>query len=235
MVVAHRAGLRIDEVPVQMRERQGGRSSITPMRSAYYMVKVLMAVAMLLLRRPVKLPEGALTRIILVSLIVASALLLRRARAGAPTAPAGALLGALARHVPDRRSCSPPGPPCSLDRHAVGIAYPPNALFVVAFGFLLRCCSTSRSWSRASASRHPARPAARDARGARRARSSRGRSRVARRAPTRRWRATGRRSGRPGRRRRAARCRRGRAPSARARRGRRRSCRRGSPRHRRAR
>jgi hypothetical protein len=40
-----------------MRERQGGRSSITPVRSAYYMLKVLMAVGMLLLRRPNKLPE----------------------------------------------------------------------------------------------------------------------------------------------------------------------------------
>jgi glycosyltransferase involved in cell wall biosynthesis len=57
VIIAHRAGLRIVEVPVQMRERQGGRSSITPVRSAYYMLKVLMAVGMLLLRRPNKLPE----------------------------------------------------------------------------------------------------------------------------------------------------------------------------------
>jgi glycosyltransferase involved in cell wall biosynthesis len=59
VIIAHRAGLRIIEVPVQMRERQGGRSSITPVRSAYYMLKVLMAVAMQMLRRPVKLPEGS--------------------------------------------------------------------------------------------------------------------------------------------------------------------------------
>ena len=59
VIIAHRAGLRIVEVPVQMRERQGGRSSITPVRSAYYMLKVLMAVAMQMLRRPVKLPEGS--------------------------------------------------------------------------------------------------------------------------------------------------------------------------------
>ena len=57
VIIAHRAGLRIVEVPVQMRERQGGRSSITPVRSVYYMLKVLMAVAMQMLRRPVKLPE----------------------------------------------------------------------------------------------------------------------------------------------------------------------------------
>lgn len=57
VIIAHRAGLRIVEVPVEMRVRQGGRSSITPVRSAYYMVKVLMAVAMQMLRRPVKLPD----------------------------------------------------------------------------------------------------------------------------------------------------------------------------------
>lgn len=44
IVLARRAGLSIREVPVQMRERQGGRSSITPLRSLYYMVKVGLAV-----------------------------------------------------------------------------------------------------------------------------------------------------------------------------------------------
>jgi glycosyltransferase involved in cell wall biosynthesis len=57
VIIAHRAGLRIVEVPVEMRVRQGGRTSITPVRSAYYMVKVLMAVAMQMLRRPVKFPD----------------------------------------------------------------------------------------------------------------------------------------------------------------------------------
>ena len=57
VVVAHRAGLHIREVPVQMQERQSGRSSITPIRSGYYMIKVIMAVAMVMLRRPVQLPE----------------------------------------------------------------------------------------------------------------------------------------------------------------------------------
>ena len=37
------AGAKIQEVPVEMRERQGGVSSINPMRSAYYMLKVSMA------------------------------------------------------------------------------------------------------------------------------------------------------------------------------------------------
>jgi glycosyltransferase involved in cell wall biosynthesis len=57
VLIAHRAGLRVVEAPVEMRARQGGRSSITPLRSGYYMVKVLLALAMQLLRRPVKLPE----------------------------------------------------------------------------------------------------------------------------------------------------------------------------------
>jgi glycosyltransferase involved in cell wall biosynthesis len=42
MSVKHK--LRLKEVPVQMRERSGGRSSITALRSIYYMVKVLLAI-----------------------------------------------------------------------------------------------------------------------------------------------------------------------------------------------
>jgi glycosyltransferase involved in cell wall biosynthesis len=52
MVHAHR--LRADEVPVRMRPRQGGMSSINASRSAYYMVKVLLAILVGLVRaRPV--------------------------------------------------------------------------------------------------------------------------------------------------------------------------------------
>jgi len=58
VVVAHRAGLRILEIPIQMHERRGGRSSITPLRAGYYMIKVSMAIAMVLLRRPARLPES---------------------------------------------------------------------------------------------------------------------------------------------------------------------------------
>ncbi len=57
VIVAHRAGLRLIEIPVTMRERQGGRSSITPLKSGYYMLKVILAIAMVLLRRPVKLHQ----------------------------------------------------------------------------------------------------------------------------------------------------------------------------------
>jgi glycosyltransferase involved in cell wall biosynthesis len=51
LVLLHRGGLRIEEVPVRMRDRTGGRSSITPVRSAYYMVKVLLAVVIDLMKK----------------------------------------------------------------------------------------------------------------------------------------------------------------------------------------
>ncbi len=49
MVVKHR--LRLLEVPVSMREREHGRSSITALRSLYYVVKVLLALFVGLFRR----------------------------------------------------------------------------------------------------------------------------------------------------------------------------------------
>ena len=51
LVLLHRAGLTIGEVPVVMRDRTEGRSSITPIRSAYYMIKVLLAVFIDLLKK----------------------------------------------------------------------------------------------------------------------------------------------------------------------------------------
>ena len=56
MVFRHR--LRFAEVPVTMRERGGGRSSITALRSIYYMVKVLLAIFVGLFRRPDLPDEG---------------------------------------------------------------------------------------------------------------------------------------------------------------------------------
>ena len=44
LVQAIEAGLRVKEVPVRMRERRGGESSIAGFGSAYYMVKVTLAV-----------------------------------------------------------------------------------------------------------------------------------------------------------------------------------------------
>jgi glycosyltransferase involved in cell wall biosynthesis len=55
MSVKHK--LRLKEVPVSMRERSGGRSSITAARSAYYMVKVLLAIFVGLFRRYAVPPE----------------------------------------------------------------------------------------------------------------------------------------------------------------------------------
>ncbi len=52
IVALKRAGLRLREVPTRMRERQGGRSSITTLRSIYYMLKVLVAVWVSSMREP---------------------------------------------------------------------------------------------------------------------------------------------------------------------------------------
>jgi glycosyltransferase involved in cell wall biosynthesis len=49
MVFKHR--LRVREVPIAMRPREAGRSSITVVRSVYYMVKVVLAIFMAILRR----------------------------------------------------------------------------------------------------------------------------------------------------------------------------------------
>ena len=49
MVVKHQ--LRLLEVPVRMREREHGRSSITTLRSFYYVIKVLLALFVGLFRR----------------------------------------------------------------------------------------------------------------------------------------------------------------------------------------
>jgi glycosyltransferase involved in cell wall biosynthesis len=49
-VLVCRHGLRLVEVPVEMRQRESGRSSITPFRSLYYMGKVTLALLVGLLR-----------------------------------------------------------------------------------------------------------------------------------------------------------------------------------------
>jgi len=59
MVMTMRHGLRLSEVPVAMREREFGSSSITALRSIYYMVKVLTALFVGLFRRPVGPLEDA--------------------------------------------------------------------------------------------------------------------------------------------------------------------------------
>ncbi|MGI9539817.1 MAG: glycosyltransferase family 2 protein [Miltoncostaeaceae bacterium] len=60
IVMAARGGLQVAEVPVSMRARAAGESSITPVRSAYYMVKVLLAIGVLCIgRRPGRDGAGA--------------------------------------------------------------------------------------------------------------------------------------------------------------------------------
>ena len=51
LVLLHKAGLRMMEVPITMRERTRGKSSITPIRSVYYMTKVLMAIFIDLMKK----------------------------------------------------------------------------------------------------------------------------------------------------------------------------------------
>jgi glycosyltransferase involved in cell wall biosynthesis len=53
LVMAIRHKLRVVEVPVTMREREHGRSSISTLGSVYYMIKVLLAVFVDLFRRDV--------------------------------------------------------------------------------------------------------------------------------------------------------------------------------------
>lgn len=51
LVLLHKTDFSIMEVPVSMAERAGGKSSITPLRSIYYMVKVLLAIFVDLLKK----------------------------------------------------------------------------------------------------------------------------------------------------------------------------------------
>ena len=50
IVISHRTGLRQAEIPVNMVKREHGKSSITPVRSIYYMIKVILAILINLLR-----------------------------------------------------------------------------------------------------------------------------------------------------------------------------------------
>jgi glycosyltransferase involved in cell wall biosynthesis len=51
IILYHRHGLRFGEVPVEMRDRLGGESSIHGLRGCYYMFKVTMAIIFTFLRR----------------------------------------------------------------------------------------------------------------------------------------------------------------------------------------
>ncbi len=51
LVACLQAGMKVSEYPVIMRERMGGVSSISPMRSVYYMIKVTLAILVEFFRR----------------------------------------------------------------------------------------------------------------------------------------------------------------------------------------
>ena len=51
VVAVLRSGCRVCEVPVVMRERQGGVSSIRPLKSVYYMIKVSLAILVECIRK----------------------------------------------------------------------------------------------------------------------------------------------------------------------------------------
>ena len=46
-----RKGCKVDEIPVIMKERQGGVSSISPLKSIYYMIKVTLAIFIEMIRK----------------------------------------------------------------------------------------------------------------------------------------------------------------------------------------
>lgn len=58
IVISHRTGLRQIEISVKMLERKHGKSSITPVRSVYYMIKVILAILINLLRRRPRLQNS---------------------------------------------------------------------------------------------------------------------------------------------------------------------------------
>ena len=53
VILLGRNGFSISEISTEMQERQGGGSSISGLRGAYYMIKVLLAVLMTFLRKPI--------------------------------------------------------------------------------------------------------------------------------------------------------------------------------------
>ncbi|MDP2967774.1 MAG: glycosyltransferase family 2 protein, partial [Deltaproteobacteria bacterium] len=52
LVLLHQCGLKMAEVPIVMNERYAGESSITKIRSIYYMVKVLLAIFVDCFKKP---------------------------------------------------------------------------------------------------------------------------------------------------------------------------------------
>lgn len=59
LVLAARAGLTVREVGVQMRPRQGGAASQSPVRAGLYLGRAVLALYVALARRPIRLEAGA--------------------------------------------------------------------------------------------------------------------------------------------------------------------------------
>ncbi len=59
LVILHKHGLKTAEIPVNMRPRQGGATSIRPQGAIYYMVKVGLAILIDLFRRYVPMKGGS--------------------------------------------------------------------------------------------------------------------------------------------------------------------------------
>lgn len=58
VLLLERAGFRVAEVPVTMRHRAAGRSSITPLRGVYYVIKVAVALLLATARKPWRASTG---------------------------------------------------------------------------------------------------------------------------------------------------------------------------------
>jgi hypothetical protein len=56
LVIIHKSGLRAVEIPVEMRPRQGGNSSIRPPHALYYMAKVGLAIFIDVFRKFIRTP-----------------------------------------------------------------------------------------------------------------------------------------------------------------------------------
>jgi glycosyltransferase involved in cell wall biosynthesis len=63
LVIAARSGLRVSQVPVQMRPRQGGTASHSPWRATLYLGRALLALYVALARRPVEAPAIEAVRV----------------------------------------------------------------------------------------------------------------------------------------------------------------------------
>ena len=143
----HHHRLRMREVPVQMYTRGGGISSIGTGKSAYYMIKVLLALIVGLARRlRSSIPaiarrwrpsEGSDGRRIQLVAILGAGVCCSWSRACSTPPPDGALRPAVAAvggGAAWLAACRERPPRLSK---AIGIIYPPNALFFIALGFIL--------------------------------------------------------------------------------------------------